>query len=202
MVHVKIFLMRHSRSCSNLVRHYATTDAQTEASQQISDPALSRIGLAMARSYGPRLQASLRAAGLNPDTAILGSSYLRRARETIAALFPNQTYHLFSHFKEHGAIPENTPAGAVVYQRPNFKLFMQHVADVQKTTGATEFVIVGHGSFLRNDAWTSLSSSPHKRFGNLDGFLIEADMESGHLKNMRLRDIPHRATIPMPTSTD
>ncbi len=155
----------------------------------------------MARAYGPRLQASLHAAGLNPDTAILGSSYLRRARETIAALFPNKTYHLFSHFKEHGNIPENTPAGTL-YQRPNFKRFMQHVADVQKTTGATEFVIVGHGSFLRNDAWASLSSAPHRRFGNLDGFLIEADMEGGYLKNMQLREIPHRATIPTPTSTD
>jgi broad specificity phosphatase PhoE len=203
MVHVKIFLMRHSRSCSNLARDNATTEEQKNASQQIRDPALSQIGLAMARSYGPRLAAKLRSLGfsLQSDTAILGSSYLRRARETIAALFPNRTYHLFSHFKEYGDIPENTPAG-ILYQKPNFKRFMQHISEVQVDTGATEFVIVGHGSFLRVDAWASLSPTLHKRFSNLDGFLIEADMESGHLKNIQLRDVPHRATIPTPTSTD
>lgn len=201
MVHVKIFLMRHSRSCSNLARDNATTEEEKNASQQIRDPSLSRIGLAMARAYGPRLQASLRAAGLNPNSALLGSSYLRRARETIAALFPDREYLLFSHFKEYGDIPENTPAG-ILYQKPNFKRFMQHVSDVQAATGATEFVIVGHGSFLRVDAWASLNQTPHKRFSNLDGFLIEADMEAGHLKNIQLRDIPHRATIPTPTSTD
>ena len=201
MVHVKLFLMRHSRSCSNLARDNATTEEETRASQQIRDPALSQIGLAMARSYGPRLQAKLRDMGLNPDTALLGSSYLRRARETIAALFPDREYHLFSHFKEYGNIPENTPAG-ILYQKPNFKRFIQHVSEVQADTGATEFVIVGHGSFLRYDAWASLSKTPHKRFGNLDGFLIEADMEDGYLKNLQRRDVPHRATIPTPTNTD
>lgn len=193
--------MRHSRSCSNLVRHNATTEEETRASQQIRDPALSQIGLAMARSYGPRLQVKLRAMGLNPDNATLGSSYLRRARETIAALFPDREYHLFSHFKEYGDIPENTPAGTM-YQMPNFKRFMQHISEVQEDTGATEFVIVGHGSFLRVNAWASLSKTPHKRFSNLDGFLIEADMEGGYLKNVQLRDVPHHATIPTPTSTD
>lgn len=201
MVHVKIFLMRHSRSCSNLARHNATTEEQKEASQQIRDPALSQIGLAMARSYGPRLAAKLQSLGLQPETALLGSSYLRRARETIAALFPGHEYHLFSHFKEYGNIPENTPAGTL-YQKPNFKRFIQHLSEVQADTGATEFVIVGHGSFLRYDAWASLSKTPHKRFGNLDGFLIEADMEDGYLKNLQRRDIPHHATIPTPTITD
>ena len=193
--------MRHSRSCSNLARDNATTEEETNASQQIRDPALSQIGLAMARSYGPRLQAKLRDMGLNPETALLGSSYLRRARETIAALFPDREYLLFSHFKEYGDIPENTPAG-ILYQKPNFKRFMQHVSEVQADTGATEFVIVGHGSFLRVDAWASLNQRRHKRFSNLDGFLIEADMEAGHLKNIQLRDVPHRATIPTPTNTD
>ncbi len=200
---MKIFLMRHSRSCSNLARDNATTEEETNASQQIRDPALSQIGLAMARSYGPRLAAKLRSLGfsLNPNSALLGSSYLRRARETIAALFPGHEYLLFSHFKEYGNIPENTPVG-ILYQKPNFKRFMQHISEVQADTGATEFVIVGHGSFLRVDAWASLSPTLHKRFSNLDGFLIEADMEAGHLKNVQLRDVPHHATIPTPTRTD
>ena len=196
-------MIRHSKSCSNHVRDIAGTH-DTEhplaaASQRIRDPALSVHGAAMARAYGPALRARLEqlSVPLTAPTVAIGSSGLRRARETASLLFPTipptDMVH-FPHIKEFGNIPENTPA-RLRRDRPDFRAFLRHLHDLPQTT----FIVVAHGSFLRSEAWPAVAPrrGPHARFGNLDAFVVRAGLaEDGRLLRPRTTDLPWRGRRP------
>ena len=190
---IKLFLIRHSKSCANHVRHLAGTDdldhPLVAASQKLLDPALSTVGERMAVEYGPILRDRLQAAGFNLQTALIGSSALRRAKQTASLLFdrPQEQLTEFPHFTEHGKIPENTPVAGLRHH-PDWDRFMAFVA---AQTDHDQFIVVGHGSYLRSEAWPAVSAKPHARFGNLDGFVVEADVSPRGLKAVvRVQEIP------------
>lgn len=190
---IKLFLIRHSKSCANHVRHLAGTDdlehPLVAASQELLDPALSTVGSRMAAEYSPVLRARLEAAGFNLQTALIGSSALRRAKQTAALLFerPQEQLTEFPHFTEHGRIPENTPVAGLRHH-PDWDAFLRYVAAQRDHD---QFIVVGHGSYLRAEAWPAVSPKPHKRFGNLDGFVVEADVSPRGLKTVvRVQEIP------------
>lgn len=170
---IHLFVIRHSKSCSNYMRQVAGTEHRNhplvKASQQLLDPTLSSVGKKMAIHYRPTLHQRLKDAGFDINKAIIGYSGLRRARETAQLLFPERrdAIHHLPHIKEHGNIPENTPAVARRC-RPDWTAFLKHIY----TMPNSQFAVVGHGSFLKSEAWTSISNKPHGRFSNLDGFLV------------------------------
>lgn len=182
---MRLVLIRHSKSCANHVRAIAETEDHTDplvrASQELRDPPLSAVGERMARTYGPTLRARLREAGFHLDSAIIGSSHLRRAKQTAALLFGterkmfSQGLHVFPHFTEHGAIPENTPKG-MRYRKPDWSAFHHHLSTLSDHTSEDdEFIIVGHGSFLKG-VWRQLTGRPWSgTFHNLDAFIVEPD---------------------------
>ncbi len=195
---IQLFMIRHSKSCSNHMRIVAGTEDErnplVQESKELLDPELSENGKQIARQYSPILHKKLVAAGINPETALIGTSGLQRAQQTAQMLFPDRRIHHLPHIKEHGNIPENTPT---TRQRckPDWRAFLRHLHGLSHT----QFVIVGHGSYLRKDAWPTVSKRPHARFGNLDGFLIEATLTpTGQLKGARVTDIPYHG----PTAKD
>jgi broad specificity phosphatase PhoE len=192
---VTLVLLRHSKSCANYVRNVAGTDDEEHplvaASQELRDPALSVVGERMARTYGARLRQRLVAAGVDLDGAVVGSSHLRRAKQTAALLFPNHERQTFPYFTEHGAIPENTPTG-MRYRTPDWDDFVRHLASEQGDT----FVVVGHGSFLRSQVWPAVTGRRRtKRFANLDGFIVRGMLTGGRLRVDSVREIPYNGTV-------
>lgn len=177
MPHIRLALIRHSKSCSNYVRGFADNGVQEEAivaaSQTLQDPALSRLGERAARAYGPILASRLTAAGFSLDTALIGSSPLRRARQTAQLLF-NVTPRILPHITENGDIPENTPAGHA-YEPPDWRKFLQAIAAM----GDPEVIVVGHGSFLKGCVWSAVAGRAWDgEFHNLDAFVIEGELTS------------------------
>lgn len=174
---IHLFVMRHSKSCSNYLRQMAQTDHRghplVKASQQLLDPGLSTIGRKMASHYKPILHERLKAAGFDIDKATIGYSGLRRARETAEIVFPGRTLEHLPHIKEHGNIPENTPS-RLRRCRPDWPAFLRHIYEMPQN----QFAVVGHGSFLKSDVWSSISDKPHGRINNLDGFLITGILTS------------------------
>ena len=198
---IRLFLIRHSKSCSNYVRNLAGTEDHDHplvaASQTLRDPALSAIGRRMATSYGPTLRKKLADAGFDVGTAVIGSSPLRRAQQTAALLFGPGHRMIFPLFGEHGAIPENTPEGAR-YTSPDWDAFIGHIGARAHFPGTSgDFVVVGHGSFLRSVAWPAVKGAERKkRFANLDGFLIEGDITpTGKLTVARIKEIPYSGGV-------
>ena len=201
---ITLVMVRHSKSCSNYVRDIAgthdTAHPLVAASQQIRDPALSTHGTVMARAYGPSLRARLHSQGVSLEgpTVAIGSSGLRRARETAGLLFPavpDRSLARFPHIKEFGNIPENTP-GRLRRDRPDFRAFLRHLHDLPQST----FIVVAHGSFLRSEAWPIVSPRrpTHSRFGNLDAFVVRAGLtEDGRLMCPRTTDLPWTGRKPM-----
>lgn len=193
---VRIVLIRHSKSCANHVRHLAGTEDRAHPlvhmSQRIRDPALSTVGERMARAYGPQLHAKLVALGFDIDGAILGSSHLRRAKQTAALLFPGRATTTFPHFTEHGALPENTPA-RMGYRTPDWDAFIRHLSQKRDH----DYVIVGHGSFLRSQAWPAVTGRQRRRrFGNLDGFIVEGNITpTGKLSVSKVTEIPYTGEV-------
>lgn len=189
MPHVRIALIRHSKSCANHVRHLAGTEDRDHplvaASQTIRDPALSAVGERMARAYGPTLRSRLADAGFTLETAHVGASHLRRAQQTARLLF-NRTPRIMPHMTEHGAIPENTPAG-MRYRTPDWDSFLEHLA--VSSPGGGEFIVVGHGSFLKRQVWPAVARRPWSgAFNNLDAFVVEGELTSaGRLQDVRTR---------------
>lgn len=180
---MRLVLIRHSKSCANHVRHVADTenhrDPLVRASQQLRDPPLSAVGRRMASTYGPTLRARLRDLGFDLDTAVIGSSHLRRAKQTAALLFGHAKRITLPHFTENGALPENTPEG-MRYRKPDWAEFVRHLSTIPSQKG--EFIIVGHGSFLKG-VWHELSGRPWAgTFNNLDAFVVEPD---GSLRVLR-----------------
>lgn len=206
---VKLFLIRHSKSCANLVRYIAGTEELTHplvaASQQIRDPPLSSVGERMAADYGSTLRRRLAAAGIDitgPRT-VVGSSQLQRARQTVALLFPSQRRRLVTlpHFTEHGALPENTPAGTR-YRRPDWDALVAHLH--REYVDADAFVIVGHGSFLRSAVWPAVTGTKRsKPFANLDGILVSGEFEgAGRLRVDDVTVIPYTGAVNPHTALD
>jgi broad specificity phosphatase PhoE len=186
---VKLFLIRHSKSCANLIRYIAGTEELTHplvaASQQFRDPPLSSVGERMAAAYGLALRHRLAAAGIDVNglRTVVGSSELLRAQQTAGLLFPSSKRRLVTvpHFTEHGALPENTPAGTR-YRRPDWDALITHLH--REYADADAFVIVGHGSFLRSAVWPAVTGTKRsKPFANLDGILVSGEFdEAGRLR--------------------
>lgn len=174
---IKLFLMRHAKSCSNHVRSVMMDHA---ISQSIRDPGLSVHGADAARAYGPRLRSRLASVGIDlrsPQTFI-GTSGLRRAQETAMLVVGSRSPVTVLHFKENGNIPENIPAGDSAYEPPHWRAFQRALHAAMLKSNATAALVVGHGSFLA-------SQFPEMNtFNNLDGvFLLgrwsESESESG-----------------------
>lgn len=175
---VTLVFVRHSKSCANHVRHVAGTEDRADplvaASQHLRDPALSAVGEQMATLYGPQLREHLAAHGVDINGALIGSSPLRRAKQTAGLLFGAARPHTFALFGEHGQIPENTAEG-LAYTKPNWPAFLRsvHARLLIDGTGRRTVIIVGHGSFLRSTVWPAVSKNPFKgRVHNLDAFVV------------------------------
>lgn len=128
----------------------------------------------MATLYGPQLRKHLAANGVNVDAAVIGSSPLRRAKQTARLLFGVERPHTYAFFGEHGHIPENTAEG-LAYTKPNWPAFLRtvHARLLIDGAGHRTAIIVGHGSFLRTTVWPAISGSPFKgRVHNLDAFVV------------------------------
>ena len=173
MPRIKLFLMRHSKSCCNHIRH----ETDIPLSQEIRDPALSIEGHHVAAEYGPRIRSCLQKAGFDVPTALITSSRLRRAKETAALIFGRPSKPL-SHFAENGAIPENTPAAAT-YEKPSWPSYVKQIAALTKDGDSV--ATVGHGSYLLS-LWPMLTGHERKeRLNNLDGILLDITVSpSGH----------------------
>jgi len=157
---MRIFLMRHSKSCANHLRDVGASD-----SQELRDPGLSVNGVAAARAYGPVLRKRLLDHGFDVRRATVAASALRRAQETATLLFGRKPV-VIDQFTEHGAIPENTPAGRP-YEAPSWP------AARSRLDGDT--VLVGHGSFLTS-LWPELTGKKRaEKLKNMDGILIDDD---------------------------
>ena len=189
MPHVRIALIRHSKSCANHVRHLAGTEDRDHplvaASQTLRDPALSAVGERMARAYGPTIRKRLADAGMTVETAHVGASHLRRAQQTARLLF-ERTPRTMPHMTENGAIPENTPAG-MRYRTPDWDSFLEHLAG--SFPGGGEFIVVGHGSFLKRQVWPAVARRAWSgTFNNLDAFVVEGELTpAGRLRDVRTR---------------
>lgn len=168
MPRIKLFLMRHSKSCNNHIRHNVNVDA-IAFSQEVRDPALSTEGHRVAALYGPLLQQLLTDAGFDVKAARICSSTLRRAKETAALVFGRKS-QCIEQFTENGAIPENTPEG-FRYIEPNWPSVVKQLS--KETTDGESVVIVGHGSYLRS-LWPTLTGAPRtERLHNLEGILLD-----------------------------
>jgi phosphohistidine phosphatase SixA len=185
MPRIQLFLMRHSKSCSNHVRA-SDTETDIVVSKGIRDPGLTAEGRRVASLYRPRIRNSLKAGGFDIDHCMVTSSKLRRAKETAALVFGRQSRPL-PHFAENGAIPENTPAG-VAYAAPNWRRFLAHLSTVVRD--GQSVVTVGHGSFLLS-LWPTLTGHARAdRLNNLDGILLDATIgPTGTIQVHGIREI-------------
>ena len=174
---IQLFLMRHSKSCSNHIRHGVIDESDPETiavSQGLRDPGLSIEGKRVASLYGPTVRNSLKNRGFDVDHCHVHSSRLRRARQTATLVFGRQPSPL-PHFTENGAIPENTPAGGA-YATPDMRRFLAHLSTVAKEGDSV--AVVGHGSFL-GSLWPLLTGHARaNRLNNLDGILLDATIGS------------------------
>lgn len=201
---IKLVMIRHSKSCSNHVRDIAGThdpaNPLVQIAKNIRDPNLSEHGRAMAISYGPVLRRRLTGLGVCLQTARIASSGLARAHQTAELLFPDhRPIDTVPHVKEFGDIPENTPARRRRC-RPDWRAFLKHIA---ADTAHDQFVVVAHGSYLREVAWPAVAGKSHpNRLDNLDGFFAEGEITAaGCFKPTRFVSIP-RAPTPLPRSDD
>jgi len=199
---IHLFVIRHSKSCSNYLRQIAGTEHRqhplVKASQQLLDPALSSVGKKMAIHYRPTLHARLKSASFDIDKAIIGYSGLRRTRETAQLLFPGRDVKHLPHIKEHGNIPENTPARSRRC-RPDWVAFLKHIYSIPQS----QFAVVGHGSFLRSEVWPSLSQQTHGRFCNLDGFIVTGILTAdGKIMHPHVEEFKYRAPLYIKDAVD
>ena len=190
MTRVKLFLMRHSKSCSNHTRSAAhdtedRSDPAVMISQGIRDPGLSVIGSRNAKLYGSRLRDRLIATGFDVDGALVCASTLRRAQDTARLIFGRKPSVLPA-FAENGKLPENTPQGCP-YAPPKWSYFIAHLSTMVKD--GDSIAVVGHGSYLRS-LWPRLTGSEHKdRLNNLDGILLDADIDRRGIRVHSFKEI-------------
>jgi len=192
MPRIKLFLMRHSKSCSNHTRSAASdtedpADPAVIVSQAIRDPGLSVVGARNAKAYGPILKAKLRREAFDVDGAIIGASSLRRAKDTGSLVFGTRTRGL-RHFAENGSVPENTPARGP-YTAPDWNKFLEHLSTVVKE--GDSIAVVGHGSYLRS-LWPRLTGRVRRdRLNNMDGILLDIDVSPRDFKVHSFKEIPY-----------
>lgn len=151
------------------------------------DPGLTAVGTRMASVYGPALHKRLKAAGFDIDRALIGSSALRRAKETAALLFPDHSRIIFPHLTEHGALPENTPRTSHK-SRPDWRAFIEHLCST--ITGDCHIAIVGHGSYLKS-VWADISGKEPWTLHNLDGFIVDGTLDAGRLHVSKATRMPY-----------
>lgn len=186
MPRIKLFLMRHSKSCSNHTRD-GSEDDSVVVSQAIRDPRLTVEGRRIAAQYGPLLLRQLRTSGFDVDHCRIGSSYLGRARETARLVFGCQSPIRLPHFTENGAIPENTPA-ASHYTPPDWDRFTIHLSTLVHE--GQSVAVVGHGSFL-GSLWPTLTGkSREARLNNLDGILLDIEVSRNGSRVHGFQEIP------------
>jgi hypothetical protein len=154
----------------------------------------------MARAYGPRFRALLQKRfGIQPaaNTTLIGSSGLRRARETAQMVFPQAKDHIvhLPHVKEFGDIPENTPS-RVQRCRPSFRAFLQHLHTLPATI--VTVICVAHGSFLGKEVWPIVAPGrAHKKFGNLDTIVVRTGLTAdGRLLEPRTTELTWHGSRP------
>lgn len=196
-------LIRHSLSCSNLVRWNAelirnrackdsslktvcslgcaSQTALRDYSQKIRDPGLTALGRKMADTYGSKLRKQAEAAGFDLNKATIGSSSLRRAKETAALLFPAAKRVIFPHLSEHGEIPENTPTEHRL-TAPGWHHFLNHIykqyADKHKdATEPVQLIAVSHNGYI-SDVWWEMTSCDSISFNNLDAIVIDGELDA------------------------
>lgn len=196
---VRIFVIRHSKSCSNLAREAAPLTARGQgsshpdvlASENLKDPGLTFAGRALADGYRAKLHRRLARLGFEVSAMRSGASPLLRARQTAKLLFPNSRVEVFTGLGEEGEVPENTPAGQR-YARPNWDLFLQAVAALAMQEGAHDIAVVAHGSFIRRVV-SSLTREPKMpRLCNLSGFLLTCRLHRDrHLVVTKVQPIPY-----------
>jgi broad specificity phosphatase PhoE len=171
---MKLFLIRHSKSCSNLLRE---DDAMHHISKKVRDPGLSTHGVEIATTYGPALKKCLEEKGLDVSKALIASSGLARASHTANILFGRPAVHVH-HIKENGNIPENTGTRKT-YQKPNWFAFLK---DLEAKAKGRDAVVVAHGSFIKDIVVPHLTGVPlKKRFNNMDGILVTGVLQDGKL---------------------
>jgi len=144
-----------------------------QLSQGLRDPGLTAEGTRVAALYGPSLLGKLKDYGFNINNYMVGSSFLRRARETARLVFRCRSPISMAHFTENGAIPENTPA-TQSYAPPNWDRFTAHLSTLVHEGASV--AVVGHGSFL-GSLWQAFTGRVLKnRLDNLDGILLDIDV--------------------------
>jgi hypothetical protein len=184
---MKLFLIRHSKSCANLQRE---NEATRDIGREIRDPGLSHQGTQMVKAYGPALTARLKGAGLDPEVAFLGSSGLARAATTAKLLF-GRPAEMVGHIKERGNIPENT-SSHMRYQKPSWPAFLK---DLETKAKGRDAIVVVHGSYLTDYVVPKLTGSTLKeRMNNLDGLLVSGSLKDGKL-SVDTTDIIRRPTL-------
>jgi phosphohistidine phosphatase SixA len=195
MTRIKLFLMRHAKSCSNHVRESSNTDPIIKIARSIRDPGLSVNGRQMAANYGSRLCKRLEAAGFECDKALIASSGLRRAHDTARAVFGRNPTTV-RHFKESDTIPKQDSN----YTTPNWRAFIKHLSTL--VTDNDHVAVIGHRSFLTNQMWPSITGGKKYagRVNNLDGVLIEGDIIDGQLQISRVREFKYDGTAPAKVS--
>ena len=166
---IQLFLMRHSKSCSNHLRHNTKDSLLIKQSQEVRDPALSEKGVHMATEYGAVIRRQLKEKGFNLTDCVIGASALRRAQQTAKLVFNCDSPVTWRHFTENGRLPENTPT-ADTYKKPDWKAFIRDLANHSSVTEGASVIAVGHGSFLAG----MMGSKP---LHNLDGFLLDITIE-------------------------
>ena len=187
---VTITFIRHGPSVSNEMR-----EAGKAGSQDVLDPPLSTKGMAAAKAYGPSLQRRLKRAGVDLTRARFASSELRRARDTAKALFPEKSVIVLGSFAENGAVPENTPEGHP-YAAPNLQKTLEHLEALSIGFGHYNFVVVGHGSFLTNTVWPTLTGTEHTKFRNLDAFTVKGTFTKTGFETREFIDLPYKKQRP------
>jgi len=183
MPRIKLFLMRHSKSCCNHLR--LNHPELQEISNQLADPGLTVEGERVATAYGPLLKQSLSKAGFDVKGCHVASSELKRARQTARIVFGRPSKPL-PHFKEFGMLPENTPTGQR-YSEPKWGPFIAHLAGQVKD--GDSMVVVGHGSYLTS-LWPKLTGAARPtKLRNMDGILLDADVSAAGIRVHSHREI-------------
>jgi phosphohistidine phosphatase SixA len=183
MPRIKLFLMRHSKSCCNHLR--LNHPELQEISNQLADPGLTVEGERVATAYGPMLRRSLSKAGFDTDGCLVASSELKRARQTARLVFGRPSTPL-PHFKEFGVLPENTPTGQR-YSPPKWGAFIATIAGQVKD--GDSMVVVGHGSYLTS-LWPKLTGKTRPtKLRNMDGILLDADVSAAGIRVHSHREI-------------
>jgi len=173
---VRLFVMRHGRSLSNMLRDphslgRQATKEDVEQSQNVPDPPLTQFGQRACRWYRWVLPTRLRALGIDSRACAVGCSRLLRAQQTAEDLFPSKDLVIFSSLGEDGDVPENTPRG-MQYRRPSWKGFLGELRSLALREGVRDFVVVAHGTFIQRSISDVLGEDVPPP-SNLDGYALE-----------------------------